>query len=126
MSERVSSRRAAVLFSCVALHAAGAPVAPQALPVAQPNDNRVSAGSLRDGVLQVSLEAVRAMWHPDGDSLPGLAVEAFAEAGQAPLAPGPLLRIPQGTTIRVRVRKPDVVLEPPVDHAAVIVERTRT
>jgi dihydroneopterin aldolase len=26
---------------------------------------------------------------------------------------------------RVRVRKPDVVLDPPVDHAAVIVERTR-
>ena len=104
MSERVSSRRAAVLFTCVALHAAGTPTAPQALPGAQPNDNRVSAGSLRDGVLQVSLEAVRAMWHPDGDSLPGLAVEAFAEAGQAPLAPGPLLRIPQGTTIRVRVR----------------------
>ena len=26
---------------------------------------------------------------------------------------------------RVRVRKPDVVLDPPVDHAAVVVERTR-
>src|SRR5262245_24099871 len=104
MSERVSSRRAAVLFSCVALLAAGAAAAPQALPVVQPNDNRVSAGTLRDGVLQVSLEAVRAMWHPDGHSLPGLAVEACAEAGRVPSAPGPLLRVPQGTTIRVRVR----------------------
>lgn len=27
--------------------------------------------------------------------------------------------------VRVRVRKPDVVLDPPVDHAAVIVERHR-
>jgi len=27
--------------------------------------------------------------------------------------------------VRVRVRKPDVVLDPPVDHAAVVVERTR-
>jgi dihydroneopterin aldolase len=27
--------------------------------------------------------------------------------------------------VRVRVRKPDVVLEPPVEHAAVIVERER-
>jgi dihydroneopterin aldolase len=26
---------------------------------------------------------------------------------------------------RVRIRKPDVVLEPPVEHAAVIVERSR-
>ena len=27
--------------------------------------------------------------------------------------------------VRVRVRKPDVVLDPPVDYAAVVVERTR-
>jgi dihydroneopterin aldolase len=27
--------------------------------------------------------------------------------------------------VRVRVRKPDVVLDPPVEHAAVIVERVR-
>lgn len=27
--------------------------------------------------------------------------------------------------VRVRVRKPDVVLDPPVDHAAVVVVRTR-
>jgi dihydroneopterin aldolase len=27
--------------------------------------------------------------------------------------------------VRVRVRKPDVVLDPPVEHAAVIVERSR-
>ena len=28
--------------------------------------------------------------------------------------------------VKVRVRKPDVVLDPPVDYAAVVVERTRT
>jgi dihydroneopterin aldolase len=28
--------------------------------------------------------------------------------------------------IRVRVRKPDVVLDPPVDYAAVVVERSRS
>ena len=27
--------------------------------------------------------------------------------------------------VRIRVRKPDVVLDPPVEHAAVILERTR-
>jgi dihydroneopterin aldolase len=27
--------------------------------------------------------------------------------------------------VRVRVRKPDVVLDPPVDYAAVVVERSR-
>ncbi len=34
-------------------------------------------------------------------------------------------RFPSVERARVRVRKPDVVLDPPVDHAAVIVERTR-
>ena len=34
-------------------------------------------------------------------------------------------RFPSVEHARVRVRKPDVVLDPPVDHAAVIVERTR-
>jgi dihydroneopterin aldolase len=41
------------------------------------------------------------------------------------VADGILERFPAVTRTRVRVRKPDVVLEPPVDHAAVIVERTR-
>jgi manganese oxidase len=98
------THRPLVRLCCVALLAAGAPPAPHAIPAAQPNDNRVPAGTLKDGVLQVSLEAVRAMWHPDGDSLPGLVVEAFAEAGRVPSAPGPLLRVPQGTTIRARIR----------------------
>jgi FtsP/CotA-like multicopper oxidase with cupredoxin domain len=74
------------------------------LPVATANDNRAPAGTLRDGVLTISLDATLATWHPDGDSLPGVDVEAFAEAGQRPLAPGPLIRIPQGTIVRARIR----------------------
>jgi dihydroneopterin aldolase len=38
---------------------------------------------------------------------------------------GILDRFPAVVRARVRVRKPDVVLDPPVDHAAVLVERTR-
>jgi dihydroneopterin aldolase len=34
-------------------------------------------------------------------------------------------RFPEVERARVRVRKPDVVLDPPVDHAAVVVERRR-
>lgn len=34
-------------------------------------------------------------------------------------------RFPEVERVRVRVRKPDVVLDPPVDHAAVVVERRR-
>jgi len=41
------------------------------------------------------------------------------------VADGIVERFPAVTTARVRVRKPDVVLDTPVEHAAVIVERTR-
>jgi manganese oxidase len=69
-----------------------------------PNDNHVSAGVLRDGVLSLSIEATLATWHPDGDSLPGLTIEAFGEEGHAPSAPGPFVRVPAGTELRFRVR----------------------
>jgi dihydroneopterin aldolase len=36
-----------------------------------------------------------------------------------------LSRFPEVRSVRVRVRKPDVMLQPPVEHAAVIVERMR-
>jgi dihydroneopterin aldolase len=39
---------------------------------------------------------------------------------------GALERFPEARSVRVRVRKPDVVLDPPVEHAAVIAERART
>jgi dihydroneopterin aldolase len=41
------------------------------------------------------------------------------------IADGALERFASVRWIRVRVRKPDVVLDPPVDYAAAIVERTR-
>ena len=41
------------------------------------------------------------------------------------IASGILERFPSVARVRVRVRKPDVVLDPPVEHSAVIVERTR-
>ena len=47
------------------------------------------------------------------------------EALAGSIADGVLERFPDATGVRVRVRKPDVVLDPPVEHAAVIVERSR-
>jgi 7,8-dihydroneopterin aldolase/epimerase/oxygenase len=41
------------------------------------------------------------------------------------VANGVLERFSKVERVRVRVRKPDVVLDPPVEHAAVIVERVR-
>ena len=50
-----------------------------------------------------------------------LLLEALATA----TADGIIERFPRVQSVRVRVRKPDVVLDPPVDHAAVIAERAR-
>ncbi|HEU5170603.1 MAG TPA: multicopper oxidase domain-containing protein, partial [Gemmatimonadales bacterium] len=66
--------------------------------------NTRPAGVLRAGMLRIALEARLAMWHPDGDSLPGIEIEAFAEQGVRPRVPGPLIRVPQGTEIRASVR----------------------
>lgn len=68
---------------------------------AVPNDNRNAAGTLRDGVLTLNLEAREAQWFPDGDDGPSLVMPMFAEVGRQPQNPGPLIRVPTGTTIRV-------------------------
>jgi FtsP/CotA-like multicopper oxidase with cupredoxin domain len=69
-----------------------------------PNDNRIAAGVLHDGALTLQLEAREAVWFPDGDQGPSLKLEMFAEVGRAAQNPGPLIRVPAGTTIRVSVR----------------------
>jgi len=65
--------------------------------------------------------------------LAGVVREVFAgqerlllEALAGAVADGVLGRFGAVDRVRVRVRKPDVVLDPPVEHAAVIVERERT
>src|SRR5688572_7603228 len=68
-----------------------------------PNDNRVAAGRLADGVLTLQLQAREGRWYPDGDSGESIVVQMFAEADRAPQNPGPLIRVPAGTTIEVVV-----------------------
>ena len=57
-----------------------------------PNDNRQAAGRMRNGVLQLSLEARTAAWRPDRsvDSL--VTVRVFAERDRSAQIPGPLIR----------------------------------
>src|SRR5215207_7283021 len=69
-----------------------------------PNDNRVPAGTLRSGVLTLRLVARTAEWHPDGDDAPGTPMMAFAEEDGPAHIPGPLVRVPAGTEVVVRVR----------------------
>ena len=45
-------------------------------------------------------------WRPDRDDQPGIVVRAFAERGKRASIPGPLIRVPEGTTIVARVTNP--------------------
>lgn len=70
---------------------------------ARPNDHRTSAGIRRGDTLRVHLEMTRGVWRPNGEKGIAIEVETFAEEGRAPLVPGPLLRVTQGTVVEARV-----------------------
>ena len=71
---------------------------------ARTNDNRVPSGTVRDGVLRVSVVTRAVAWYPDGPRGCALAVHAFAEEGQDARIPGPLIRVRAGTEVQVAVR----------------------
>jgi FtsP/CotA-like multicopper oxidase with cupredoxin domain len=68
------------------------------------NDNRIPAGTLDHGELHVSLDARWGMWYPDSPAHEGVAMQAFAEAGKPLEDPGPLIRVPVGSEIIMRMR----------------------
>jgi manganese oxidase len=70
----------------------------------QANDNRIPGGKLENRVLTLHLELREGDWYPEAETGPSLKVYAFAEEGKAPQAPGPLIRVPEGTEIRVTLR----------------------
>lgn len=83
---------------------AATPTAGNIADVVVPNDNRVPAGRLSNGVLTVRLEARLATWRPERSRGPIITTAAFAVEGQRLNIPGPLLRVPAGTEIRATVR----------------------
>lgn len=72
--------------------------------VATAHDNRTAAGRLRAQVLTLDLDVVKSRWRAEGPEDPEVPILAFAERGGAPLVPGPMLRVPQGTEVRLRIR----------------------
>jgi manganese oxidase len=74
------------------------------LPLVQSNPNVERAGVLRHGVLTVTLDAKESRFWVHGPNRPGTTIEAFSEAGRQPQMPGPLLRVPVGTGVRLSVR----------------------
>jgi manganese oxidase len=89
-----------------AFAAAASAAAPAGSPtsVIVPNDNRAPAGALAHGVLRISIDTRTGLWYPDGPHGVDLPVEAFGEYGRPLQIPGPVIRVPLGTTVLARVR----------------------
>jgi FtsP/CotA-like multicopper oxidase with cupredoxin domain len=77
-------------------------LAPQP-PEVLANDNRAPAGTLNGGVLELKLEILTGFYHPEAQTGVRLAQQVFAEAGRPPVDPGPLIRVPAGTEVRVAI-----------------------
>ena len=102
---------AAAAFSVLQASAARAPQPSPTPPVPvapresiDANDNRVPAGSMSHGVLHLALDARWGMWYPDTPAHPGAPMQAFAANGGPLQDPGPLIRVPLGTEVVVRIR----------------------
>ncbi len=74
------------------------------LPIVDANDNRKPAGVLKNDTLKVNLVVQMARWYPEEPDGAFAEVAAFSEEGKAPQVPGPLLRVPEGTTIEATMR----------------------
>jgi FtsP/CotA-like multicopper oxidase with cupredoxin domain len=75
-----------------------------ALPVIEANDNRQPAGTRSGNVLTLQLEARTGLWYPEGPAGRGLEVAAFGEPGKPLQNPGPMIRVPAGTEVRIDLR----------------------
>lgn len=73
-------------------------------PLALVNDNLQAAGTRRGDTLTLALDIVEAAFQPEGEHDPVVRALAFAEPGRAPVIPGPMIRAPQGTTVRLTLR----------------------
>jgi FtsP/CotA-like multicopper oxidase with cupredoxin domain len=72
-------------------------------PIAVVNNNRVAMGRLTGKTLTAALDIVEAGYQPEGEHDPVVRILAFAEPGKGPTVPGPLLRAPIGTIVRLTV-----------------------
>jgi len=67
--------------------------------VAAVNQNLIAAGRRLRDTLTVALDVVEAAYQPEGADDPVVRILALAERGKTPQVPGPLLRVPAGTTV---------------------------
>lgn len=67
------------------------------------NDNRVAAGTMKNGMLDVQLDAREGTWHPYGPSNRAVTIQAFGEVGKPLQMPGPMIRVKAGTRVHASV-----------------------
>ena len=84
-------------FACLGL------VSTSGLREIKSNDNSVAAGRLEGGLLTVNLTAAPGLWFPEEKEGSEHQVYAFGEEGRDLSTPGPMLRVPTGTEIKVTV-----------------------
>jgi FtsP/CotA-like multicopper oxidase with cupredoxin domain len=92
------------LLVCLSALAASGPPGPANLPVVEANDNVAPAGTLTDGVLRLDLVVTMARWYPEDSGGSYTDIPVFAEVGKRPEIPGPLIRVPVGTELRISLR----------------------
>ena len=99
-----------IVLACIAICCSGWSAT---LPIVEPNDNTHGSGAMADNVLYLSLVAEKGTWYPETQNNPGLDVHAFREEKGPLQAPGPMVRIPEGTQVRLAIRNniPDTTLE---------------
>src|ERR1700730_12628431 len=98
------SDRLGLLLLVLCPAALAQPTENPALPHVVANDNRMSGGQLKNGVLDLRLELRAGVWYPEDESGGHRDVYAFAEEGHAPQSSGPLIRVPQETQIHAAIR----------------------
>jgi FtsP/CotA-like multicopper oxidase with cupredoxin domain len=81
----------------------GAARAQTPIPIVSANDNRTHAGQLSANTFAVQLEIRDTRWYPDDEGGESVVVQAFGEVGRPAQVPGPLLRVPEGTTLDVTI-----------------------
>lgn len=92
-----------LLAAAPLLATSGRGVERDTLPEIAYHDNAVAAGHLRNGELAVAFEVRRGTWRLNGPDRPGTPILAFAEPGGPLLLPGPMIRVPVGTRLKVTV-----------------------
>ena len=68
------------------------------------HQNREAAGQRTGRTLRLELDVVESAWRPEGANDPEVPILAFAERGKSPSVPGPLVRVPVGTTVMLSLR----------------------